>query len=302
MTTAAPSGDDVSAFARARAALAGLSFRRVLREPLTHFLLIGLALFILSRFYDEQHRIYEITVTPAHVAQVARNYELQFGSLPDGPTLASLVDRDLHDEMLFREGTALGLGDDDEIVRRRIVQKMQFLMQDISAPAEPTDAQLHDYFARHKARYVTAPRVTFSHIYFSTDLGGDPVARAKAVLAKLNDKTMRAPALGDQFPDSYDYASYDNEQVERVFGRSPMVDAVFSAPVGHWAGPFRSGLGWHLIYVSSRQAAALPKFGAVVSRVHDDYLRDAQAAANDAAFAALARRFTVIREDKAPAR
>ena len=77
--------------------------------------------------------------------------------------------RDVHDEILYRQGLALKLDQDDMIVRRRVVQKMQFLMQDLNPPAEPTVAQLQAYYDAHAAKYIKPPRATFSHIYFSAD-------------------------------------------------------------------------------------------------------------------------------------
>lgn len=274
--------------------------RRVISEPLFHFLIAGVLLFVAGRYYENQTSIYRIVVTPQHAAQLANTYMLQFGSPPDAQTLDALVRRDTHDEILYRQGLALKLDRDDEIVRRRVVQKMQFLMQDLNAPPEPTNAQLAAYFDSHASRYITPPRVTFSHIYFSTDRGGDAAARARAVavLSRLRDDTTRAPDLGDPFPDLYDFSTYEPDQVLRLFGRTPFADAVFAAPSGHWFGPVRSGYGWHLIYVDARQAAARPSLSAVRDAVRQDYLQDAQDRANKAAFDRLAQKFTIVRDDR----
>lgn len=279
---------------------AGQSLLRILNEPLLHFAIAGLALFIAGRFYQEQTSVYRIVETPAHTAQIANAYALQFGTQPDAATLEALVKRDLHDEVLFRQGVALGLDKDDEIVRRRIVQKMQFLLQDLHPPAEPTDAQLAAYYNAHKSHYVELAHVTFSHIYFSSDKAGAPAAqkRAEAVLAKLPAGTTRAPDLGDPFPDLYDFSNYDPGQVLRLFGHTPFSDAVFKIPAGKWSGPFRSAYGWHLIYVDARESEKSPPLAKVRDAVRTDYLQDAQDKANRAAFANLARQYTVVREDR----
>ena len=276
---------------------------RLLSEPLTHFVIAGLVLFAAGRFYQSQTSVYRIVETPRHVAQLANEYALQFGTQPSANTLEALVHRDIGDEVLFRQGMALRLDQGDEIVRRRIVQKMQFLMQDLDPPREPTERQLQAYYDAHASRYVTLPRATFSHIYFSTDRGGDAgaKARAAAVLARLSSGTTRAPALGDPFPDLYDFSAYEPEQVFLLFGHTPFARAVFSEPPGQWAGPFRSGLGWHLIYVDMRQDAKRPSLSAIRDAVRTDYLQDAQDKANKAAFDALAAQYTVVREDRKPA-
>jgi hypothetical protein len=268
----------------------------LLREPLVHFLIAGALLFAAGRIYESATSLYRIVLTPRHVAQLANDYALQFGTQPDRRTLNALIRRDLHDEILYRQGLAMKLDQDDLIVRRRVVQKMQFLMQDLHPPAEPTIAQLQTYYDAHAGKYVTPPRATFSHIFFSGDRPNAEL-RAGQMLATLSDTTTRAPGRGDPFPDLYDFSSYEPDQVRRLFGDTPFVNAVFSITPGHWAGPIRSGYGWHLIYVDARQAPSRPPLSAVRDAVRTDYLQDAQDRANQQAFDTLAKRFAIVRED-----
>jgi peptidyl-prolyl cis-trans isomerase C len=211
---------------------------RVLKEPLLHFVVAGGILFAAGQLYQSETSVNRIVLTEQHVVQLGNDYALQFGTQPDARALDALIRRDIHDEILYREGLALKLDQVDEIVRRRVVQKMQFLVQDLNPPAEPTNSQLQAYYDAHADMYVIAPRATFSHIYFSPDKGGDVVAeaRAKAVLASLPDQTTRAPGRGDLFPDLYDFSAYEPEQVERLFGHTPLLAAVYTGPLTHWPG------------------------------------------------------------------
>jgi len=273
---------------------------RLLSDPLVHFVIAGLVLFAAGRMYEKQTNIYRIVVTPQHVAQLANDYALQFGTRPDPQTLDALVRRDIADEILYRQGLALKLAEDDEIVRRRVIQKMQFLMQNVSAPQEPTQKQLQAYYDAHASRYITPSRVTFSHIFFSGAKDGDSAARERAltVLATLSNHTSRAPTRGDTFPDLYDFSAYEPEQVARLFGHTPFTDAVFSAPVKQWAGPFRSAYGWHLIYVDAREDAHRSPLSALHDAVRTDFLQAAQDETNRDAFRRLATQFTVVRDDR----
>jgi len=277
--------------------LAVMRWRQWLREPLLHFVLIGAALFVGGDLYRQHTSTYRIEMTPQRVAQLAKRYELQFGITPSPDTLWLLIDEDIHDEILFREGLHLKLDQDDEIVRRRIVQKTKFLLQDTHAPQEPTREDLERYYQRHRAHYIIPQRASFSHIYFSGD-GGDQAARAhaNAVLTKLTRQTKRAPQLGDAFPDLYDFAAYEPEQIARLFGHTELAQAVMSAPIGRWSGPFRSAYGWHLLYVEMREPSRQPSLDEVREQVRTDYLLDAQTRANAAAFDEVARKFTVVRE------
>lgn len=273
--------------------------KRLAREPLLHFVVAGSLLFVGGRIYQQQTSIYRIVVTPGHVTQLANRYALQFGSKPDATTLNTLVDQDVHDEILFRQGLAMKLEQDDEIVRRRIIQKMQFLLQDLKAPPEPTQAQLTRWYQAHAADYTTPPRVTFTHIFFD-EAKGDAQARAKQVLARLPDNVMRAPTQGDPFPDLYDFDSYEPVQVNRLFGHTDLAKAVFTASPGHWTGPLRSAYGWHLVYISKRTLSHQPTLSDVRDKVRADWLQAAQDRTNRTAFAELATEFRIIREDKQP--
>jgi len=261
-----------------------------LREPLVHFCVLGVLLFAASSIYRKHVDLHRIVMSPERAAQIANRYALQFGAPPDAATLAALVDRDTHEEMLFRQGLALHLDRDDEIVRRRIVEKMRFLLQDRAAPAEPSETELQQYYATNSARYVTPERATFSHVYFLDR------ARALEALAQLKKGSAQPRELGDSFPDLYDFAGYEPAQVTRLFGRTPFADAVFAAPTGEWSGPFKSSYGWHLLHVDAREPARRPNFAEVRERVRGDYLAQIQDDANAAAFAKLAGGFTVERE------
>lgn len=271
-----------------------------LREPLLYFLVLGFMLFWAGRVYQRHTSIYRITETPARVAYLGQQYALQFGSYPDEKMLQILIRRDIHDEMLFREGIALKLDQSDEIVRRRIVQKMQFLLNDTSAPPEPTETQLRAYYTEHAGAYLRPSQVTFSHIFFADGPAGShpAVQRARDLLNDLNGSAVnRAPERGDPFPYRYDFADYDPGQVTRLFGDTEFSKEAFVAPVGRWSGPFRSGYGWHLLHVDARREPSAPDFVAVRDQVRTDYLQGEQDKANEAALAGLASRFTVALPD-----
>jgi hypothetical protein len=263
--------------------------------------LIGLALSAVTtgyRHYTDQHRI---VITPVHVAQVANDYALQFGSLPDARTLDVLVAEDTREEVLYREGLALGLDKDDLIVRRRVVQKMRFLTEGLNPPAEPSRAQLEAYFKAHAANYAEPARVTFSHIFFSADRGGAGAAKARAlqVLRDLGKDVARAPERGDSFPDAYDYTSQDADQLKRLFGATPISTALLEQAPGAWFGPVQSAYGWHLVRIAARTETQPATLDQVADRVRTDYLLEAQQRSNKEAFDRLARQYTVVHAEAA---
>lgn len=267
----------------------------LIREPLVHFLIVGLVLYAVGHAYARRHDHYRIEVTAERAAQLAETYRKQYGQSPDAQMRELLVQGDIDNEILYREGLRLKLDQDDEIVRRRIIQKMQFLAQNLHAPAEPTETQIVAFYREHAAMYARPPAVSFTHVFFSDE------ARARQGLSQLRaSHPLRAPEIGDPFPDLYDFATTGAEQVRRLFGRSPLSEAVFAVPVGEWSGPFRSGYGWHLLLVTARSALEQSPLPQVRDTVRSDFLKVVQERQNHADFQQLRSRFTIVRSDSTP--
>ena len=285
---------------RLEARTPGLAWvKGILREPLVHFFLVGLVLFAATDACRRATSVYRIEIAPSRVAALELSYRQQFGAPPTPAAREALIGRYIDEEVLFRQGLAMGLDRGDEIVRRRVVQKMQFLMQDLRPPGEPSEADLRAWYDARPARYEIPARVSFTHIFFSPDKGGDAAAQARArtVLAGLTAQVIRAPERGDNFPDLYDYTGFGPGEADRLFGGTPLARALFTAPTGRWVGPYRSGYGWHLLYIGARQPAKSPPFEAVRDQVRADQLAFDEARDNGRAFAAPKDRFTIIRDD-----
>jgi parvulin-like peptidyl-prolyl isomerase len=235
---------------------------RILREPLLHFLLIGIGLFVLFHVVrgGDTGAPREILVPEARVEALAENFAKTWMRPPTAQELKGLVDDYVAEEIYYREGIAMGLDQDDIVIRRRLRQKMEFISEDAAAAVEPTDAQLQDYLARHAEKFVDPPRLSFRQIYLSTERRGEAArAQAEQLLAEL--QAGRGPAdvatAGDPtlLPEAMESAS--PQQVANSFG-TEFAQQLDEAPVGQWSGPLQSGYGLHLVMVSRREASALP--------------------------------------------
>lgn len=270
----------------------------IAREPLVHFFAIGLAILFVANPMAADPQRHRIVVDDQLIARLGANYSRQYSTAPTSEQLAFLVDQHVRQEILYREGLALGLDVDDEIIRRRVVQKFEFLQQDLAVAGQPTDAELQAFHDNHRDRYTVPEKVSFSHVYFSPDRGGEQAAQSRAAHALESLRyqgATRAPERGDRFADLYDYASLGATELQRLFGDAPLSRELLRAPVGQWAGPFRSGFGWHLVFVNQRQAAHTPPFDTVRAQVQEDFLLDARETENAAAFAKLAAQYTIVR-------
>ena len=273
------------------------ALRRLAREPLLQFLLLGCALFLASQGIAHwrdlrQRRI----VIDAQLVSWQRNlYHAQFGTWPDSETLESLLQSHIRDEALYREAVRLGLGADDEVIRQRLIQKMEFVLTDAAQPPEPDDATLQRFLAAHAQQYAVPGRVSFELLYFA-DQPDQEAARGRAVAALRRLQSGARKVRGDAFALGADWSA-DADELLRRFGDSEMATAPLYAPPGQWAGPFRSGYGWHLLRVTTRAAARMPLLAAVRERVRTDWLADFREHDREARIAALVRAHQVVRLD-----
>lgn len=269
------------------------------REPLVHFLCLGIAIFAASHYVDERSRFTQITVTQDQIRSLANNYRLQYGADPSPERLDALVERSIEQEMLYRQAIKLGLDTDDEIIRRRLVQKYEFLHQDLVSPAEPTESQLLQFYEQHLPQYERPPTVTFTHVYFSPDARGEERAReaAQALASDLNlRKLARSSEQGDRFPGSQDFANISPEALARVFGREGLSEAILGVEPNRWSDPLQSGYGWHTVYVSANQPARQQSFDEVRDQVRRAYLEAERNRQNEASLTKLRQSFQIVRE------
>lgn len=278
---------------------AGRVFMRVVKEPLVHFLLVGMVLWVASSHYRAAHDDFRIVVTARTIERIKADYRAEYGSEPAPERLRNLVNAYVDGEILYREGQARGLAADDEIVRRRIIQKTAFMIEGVDTPTPPSDDVLRAWYDARAEKYASPGKVSFTHVFFAAGPGMEQQSRkrALAVLDGLKPGTLRAPVRGDPFPDLSDFTDFSPEDARRLFGTSTMATALFSAPVGTWAGPFRSAYGWHLVRVSSAQAGRPQPFERVRDQVRADWIEQARKDANARHLAEIRARYTVVGAD-----
>ena len=274
---------------------------RLVREPLLQFLLVGAGIFVIAHFVGPSKvtTVRTIVVDSALTQRLSNLYRVQTGAPPTSEQLDHLVDNEIREEVLYREALRLGLDRDDEIVRRRLAQKIEFLSSDLASVPEPAEATLQRYYERHAAEFTIPGTATFAHIYFSADTRGDTAARqsATATLAQLQSGQGADPShLGDPFSLQSAYADLNQVEVAQMFGHTPFVDALFKEPVGEWRGPFRSGYGWHLIFIRKRIPDAIMDFATAKVRVRDAYLERQKRNVDAQWYDKLKSRYTIVRE------
>jgi peptidyl-prolyl cis-trans isomerase C len=272
-----------------------------LREPLLHFLLAGLALFVVYRALNpaaaDRDASNRITVTEDDLRQMSIAWRAQGRPAPTPEQLRSLVESRVREEVLYREALALGLERNDAIVKRRLAQRMELLAEELTAVGEPDREALKAWFAKSPERFALAPRASFSHVYFSRDRRGararDDAARSLEKLAGKPADSVIAAQLADPFMFESAYADRSFEQVASVFGPQ-FARAVFGLKPGSWQGPIESGYGWHLVWIDSLTPSRAPAFEEVEAEVRQEWIAERRAEAKRKAYEAMRARYEVV--------
>ena len=281
---------------------------KFLRDPLLVFLVIGAAVFALDRMaggvLDPESR--SVLVTRDQVVRLADLWSAQIGRLPTAAELDSLVEDHIREEVLVREAMRMGLARDDTIVRRRLAQKMSFLIEDTVNVDEVSEEDIAAFFEENAERYGEAQRFTLRHVYVSPDRRGsdeEAAGLATDILEQLRQEGGGAEPtntlwrqLGDPFMLRREYGRRTAADLAELFGGA-FVESLATLPVGEWSGPVESAYGYHVVRLSARTEAKPAVFEDVRRRVLEDAQRDARDAANREAHEQLRNRYEIEIEE-----
>lgn len=271
----------------------------VWKDPLLVFVLLGaLLVFAWSALSgvlagDESKRI---TMDSEEIGLLAANWERQWQRPPTEQELRGLVDARVREEILYRTAQSMGLDRNDVVVRRRMVQKMELLSQDLATITDPPEAELRAYFEENRESYRVPPRISFRHVYFNLDRRGyeQAEADARALLTELREtdpERIDVASLGDRFMLASEYRLRTPEEIAREFG-SAFAEAMAELAPG-WHGPIGSGYGTHLVEITERVESRLPEFEQVRDRVSTDYARVRRDRANQLLLEGLSAEYEV---------
>lgn len=272
-----------------------MKIQSLLKEPFVHFLVLGGLVFgAFSLWGASRDGIdHNVVVTSADVTRLEALWQTQYSRAPTGEELSAIIDNHIKEEVLYREAMALGLADDDIIVRRRLVQKYLFLSEDLIQIAEPSDEVLTDYYEAHRDRYLVSPQTSFRHVYLSAEKRGE-MARADAsvLVARLQKGDDNWRELGDPFMLQREYAARKETEIAELFG-SGFAGALQDVEEGEWTGPVRSAYGWHGVKILDRALQTLPPLAEIRNEVIADYSGEQRQNANQAFYQAVRDRYTV---------
>ena len=276
--------------------------KKWLKEPLLHFLVIGALIFVVFSMVNKEEAQDDgkkIVVSAGDIERLSANWEKTRNRLPTEKELQGLVNSYIREEVYYREALALGLDQDDTVLRRRLMQKMEFLSNDLAELNTPSETSLKAYFFEHREKYELPARVSFTHIYFSFDKRGRQIFQdAENVLDKIQtavSPVVRAPEQGDPFMLQYDFTLETPFEIARLFGQG-FAELLFQLDTGGWQGPVESGYGLHLVRINEKIDARMPELASVIDKVRTDWMFEQRQKMNKEIYERFKERYEIVIE------
>jgi hypothetical protein len=288
--------------------------KKIVREPVFHFLLAGSLLYLVYQFLNpapaNKHDDSKIVVNESILKNMlnvrSKTPEAQFNVTA---ALASLNKKEkdvlaneyIEEEALYRMALEMGLNENDFIIKRRLIQKLSFLLEDLNtSKIDINNDNLLAYYETNREEFRVADKVSFSHVYLSTDQHGEnAITMARNTLKHLNSKqvkTSEALFHGDRFPLNHTSTKITPIQTKAHFGVK-FSDTLFALePENYWQGPVESGYGYHLIYVDSRESGYVPAFESIRDFVANSYRYREKHRLNKLSRQSIIEKFSVLRE------
>ena len=268
------------------------SIRAVMREPLLHFLLGGAGLFLLFSYVSDPRSGSDdqIVVTSGQVEHFVSLFVKTRQRAPTDIELRGLVDSYVLEEVLYREALAIGLDQDDTIIRRRLRQKIEFLMDDFTL-VEPDDAELQQFLESEPDRFRLDARISFNQVF----LQEESRSSADTTLATLRSGVSDPEKLSESYLIAYHFADVTESVVSAQFGGA-FTTALFELDTGEWTGPVESPFGLHLVHIENIVAGRVPALEEIRANVEREWLVDFRATAQQEIIDEMTAKYTVTIE------
>lgn len=266
---------------KVNAARIGAALKAGVRDPLFAFLIVG------GGFFAAYAAVEAGRKPPVHYSTEVKRalvdeFQTLAGRKPTAADEAKMEKDFVTDELLFREAIDRGMHLTDGATRKRLIDKVRYLIA--GAPAEPTEEQIVNHYSENLTRYRAEPKTSFSQIFFSAE-PKDPAG----TLAALN---RGDPVAGDDFWLGRHYPRYGDSMVRGIFGQ-PFIETLAKAPIGQWIGPVRTPRGWHFVRKDEAIASALMPYSEIRDQVRQDYMMAETEGAIDREIATLREKYDV---------
>jgi len=254
----------------------------IYKQPLLHFLVLGLLLFLLFKLtattgsdpgktivVDREKLLTHLQFRSKSFS--TGQFERTLDSMPP-EQLSALIDGYVQEESLYREAMSLGLDANDYVIRQRLIQKVEYL----ASGSEPVaQSNIEDFYEKNKDNYHVASTLTFTHVFINRENHESGETARQIALNLLGDMLRDgtdfsdAMQLGDRFAFHKNYVDRTEDFIASHFGEA-FARTVSKAETGKWFGPVESAYGYHLVLVSDRREGRTPPLDSIIAEVTYD--------------------------------
>lgn len=274
-----------------------------MREPLIHFLIIGVLLFVVYSLMnnepDDSENSNHIVISANDINRLAVLWERKWQRPPHQTEIDSLIKQQIREEIMYREALKLGLDQNDTAIRRRLAQKLEFISSDLAKLAEPTDVELQEFLSQHIKKFTLPTKISFEHIYFNEDKRQKNALKdAEKLLNTIADKDNQPKVnfLGDPFMLGHEFEMVSKQDMSNVFGNE-FADNLFELHAGYWAGPIQSVYGVHIVRLESKIEAKEPELKDIYSKVKNEWLAEQEKTISEGFYKRLSENYKITIEN-----
>lgn len=271
---------------------------KIIKDPLLHFLVLGAGLFFVYSAIDKSDdaAIQRIVVDQDRALRLAEQFRRTWMRPPTHQELENMAQEFVKEEILYREALALGLDQDDLVIRRRLRQKMEFISSDLVEPKAPSETELQAYFDANRDKFRLPDRYSLQQVYLDPNkTSSDVLGTAEELLRRLKSNPELPPdrtSIGDFTLLPYQVDALTGPEVANIFGQA-FAKYISYAPVGRWSGPYESSFGVHLIRILNREPGKRPAMADIRRVIEREWYAEHRKAANVAYYQELRSRYDI---------
>lgn len=260
--------------------------QRLVKEPLLHFFIMGAILY--GYYLQTQKNTTNlpsktvIKISNYEIDEIKSNYKKMWHKDINDVELKSLIEKKYHDKALLNEAYLLNLEKQDEVISKRLLKKMHFIMLNSAKIIEPTEKELEEYYKKHIVDYSKIKNISVAQVFFpiSTDK-----SKINFILNLLKDgvKPKDASYFSQSSPIPNQLDNLTFEDAKKMFGNYA-ASKLFKLKIGIWHKPIQSKVGLHIFYIKDKTIVSPYPFDEVQGRVYEDFMADFKHAIEQKAF------------------
>ena len=267
---------------------------KILKEPLLHFLILGSLLFLGYEFIGDGPANNTLLVSSQKIVQLETLFEKTWQRPPTEKELKALIDNFILEEIYYREALALGLDEDDRIIKRRLKQKMEFISSDLTKLISPTDEELTEYLQQNTEKFTRDASYDFKQIYINPDKHDSPEVFVLTLLNTAKETLQDDTSLkGDNTLLPGEIKAASSRLIDRTFGKG-FADDLEKQPLQQWTGPIHSSFGLHLVFIAQKQPATVPALNEIRAVVLQEWTYEKQTVLKEAMDQRLRENYQVV--------